>query len=82
MYFFLAILAALEICYSSVIAPLTLASLLSGKKATISLAGCGTQMFFFIFLGGADCMLLAVMAFDRHLKGRLIGAEINEASRT
>ncbi|XP_006276004.1 olfactory receptor 10V1-like [Alligator mississippiensis] len=67
MYFFLAILAALEICYSSVIAPLTLASLLSGKKATISLAGCGTQMFFFIFLGGADCMLLAVMAFDRYV---------------
>ncbi|KYO28073.1 hypothetical protein Y1Q_0005072 [Alligator mississippiensis] len=66
VYFFLANLAVLEICYSSVIAPLALANLLYGRKATISLAGCGTQMFFFVFLGGADCILLAVMAFDRY----------------
>uniref|UniRef100_A0A7M4F263 Olfactory receptor n=1 Tax=Crocodylus porosus TaxID=8502 RepID=A0A7M4F263_CROPO len=67
MYFFLANLAVLEMSYSSVIAPLALANLLSGRKATISLAGCGTQMFFFVFLGGADCILLAVMAFDRYV---------------
>ncbi|XP_059578458.1 olfactory receptor 10V1-like [Alligator mississippiensis] len=67
MYFFLANLAAMEMCYSSVIAPLALANLLSGRKATISLTGCGTQMFFFIFLGGADCTLLAIMAFDRYV---------------
>ncbi|XP_006026133.1 olfactory receptor 10V1-like [Alligator sinensis] len=67
MYFFLANLAAMEMCYSSVIAPLALANLLSGRKATISLTGCGTQMFFFIFLGGADCMRLAVMAFDQYV---------------
>uniref|UniRef100_A0A452GU77 G-protein coupled receptors family 1 profile domain-containing protein n=1 Tax=Gopherus agassizii TaxID=38772 RepID=A0A452GU77_9SAUR len=41
MYVFLANLAVLEICYSSVI-------------ATISLTGCGTQMFFFVFVGGSD----------------------------
>ncbi|XP_019412173.1 PREDICTED: olfactory receptor 10V1-like [Crocodylus porosus] len=67
MYFFLANLAALEVFYSSSIAPLTLANLLSGRKATISLVGCGTQMFFFIFLGGAECVLLAVMALDRYV---------------
>uniref|UniRef100_A0A452GTW4 G-protein coupled receptors family 1 profile domain-containing protein n=1 Tax=Gopherus agassizii TaxID=38772 RepID=A0A452GTW4_9SAUR len=44
MYVFLANLAVLEICYSSVIASL----------ATISLTGCGTQMFFFVFVGGSD----------------------------
>ncbi|XP_055989566.1 olfactory receptor 10V1-like [Sorex fumeus] len=65
MYFFLGNLAALEICYSSTIAPLTLASVLSTERTLISLAGCGTQMFFFIFLGSADCILLAVMAYDR-----------------
>lgn len=67
MYFFLGNLAALEICYSSVIAPLALANLLSKKNAAISLSGCGTQMFFFVFLGGADCVLLAVMAYDRYV---------------
>ncbi|XP_057583105.1 olfactory receptor 10V1-like [Hippopotamus amphibius kiboko] len=63
MYFFPANLAALEICYSSTIAPLTLAS--TTEKTLISLPGCGAQMFFFIFLGSADCILLAVMAYDR-----------------
>ncbi|XP_028561542.2 olfactory receptor 10V1-like [Podarcis muralis] len=67
MYFFLANLAALEIAYSCVIAPLTLANLLSAQKVSISLAGCGTQMFFFIFLGGGDCVLLSVMAYDRYV---------------
>ncbi|XP_055278787.1 olfactory receptor 10V1-like isoform X2 [Moschus berezovskii] len=64
MYFFLANLAALETCYSSTIAPMTLASTLSMGRTLISLAGCGAQMFFFIFLGSADCILLAVMAYD------------------
>ncbi|EHA98779.1 Olfactory receptor 10V1 [Heterocephalus glaber] len=65
MYFFLANLAVLEIFYTSSIAPLALANLLSMGKTPVSLAGCGTQMFFFVFLGGADCVLLAVMAYDR-----------------
>ncbi|XP_044537368.1 olfactory receptor 10V1 [Gracilinanus agilis] len=65
MYFFLANLAVLEIFYTSAIAPLALANLLSMGKTPISLPGCGTQMFFFVFLGGADCVLLAVMAYDR-----------------
>ncbi|XP_036766365.2 olfactory receptor 10V1 [Manis pentadactyla] len=65
MYFFLANLAVLEIFYTSSIAPLALANLLSMGKTPVSMAGCGTQMFFFVFLGGADCLLLAVMAYDR-----------------
>ena len=65
MYFFLANLAALETCCSSTIAPLTLACTVSMGRTLVSLAGCGAQMFFFIFLGSADCILLAVMAYDR-----------------
>ncbi|XP_013910536.1 PREDICTED: olfactory receptor 10V1-like [Thamnophis sirtalis] len=65
MYFFLANLAFLEIAYSCSIAPLTLANLGSVRKISISLSGCGTQMFFFTFLGGSDCILLAIMAYDR-----------------
>ncbi|XP_075403693.1 olfactory receptor 10V1-like [Tenrec ecaudatus] len=65
MYFFLANLAALEMFYSSTIAPLTLASVLFPERTIISLPGCGTQMFFFIFLGSTDCILLAIMAYDR-----------------
>ncbi|XP_025771470.1 olfactory receptor 10V1 [Herpailurus yagouaroundi] len=65
MYFFLANLAVLEIFYTSSIAPLALANLLSMGRTPVSIPGCGTQMFFFVFLGGADCVLLAVMAYDR-----------------
>ncbi|XP_053098718.1 olfactory receptor 10V1-like [Hemicordylus capensis] len=67
MYFFLANLAVLEIAYSCTIAPPTLANLASARQVSISLAGCGTQMFFFTFFGGSDCVLLAIMAYDRYM---------------
>uniref|UniRef100_A0A5F8H8R8 Olfactory receptor n=1 Tax=Monodelphis domestica TaxID=13616 RepID=A0A5F8H8R8_MONDO len=67
MYFFLFVLAVLEIGYSTDIAPLTLASVVSMGKTTVSLPSCGAQMFFFIFFGGSDCVLLAVMAYDRYV---------------
>lgn len=66
MYFFLSNLSFLDICYSSVVAPQTLASSIADKK-TISLAGCATQMYFFIALGTTECCLLAVMAYDRYV---------------
>ncbi|NP_001011775.1 olfactory receptor 1419 [Mus musculus] len=67
MYFFLFVLATLELGYSTNIAPLTLASILSMGKMLISLPSCGAQMFFFILLGGSDCVLLAIMAYDRYV---------------
>ncbi|KAG8505718.1 Olfactory receptor 10V1, partial [Galemys pyrenaicus] len=67
MYFFLANLAVLEMFYTFSIAPLALANLISMGKTPVSITGCGTQMFFFVFLGGADCVLLAVMAYDRFI---------------
>ncbi|XP_045749544.1 olfactory receptor 10V1-like [Mirounga angustirostris] len=65
MYFFLANLAVLEIFYSSTVAPLALVNLLTMGRIPISFTGCGTQMFFFVFLGSADCILLGIMAYDR-----------------
>lgn len=67
IYFFLFVLAMLEIGYSTNIVPLTLASVLSMGQMLISLLACGTQMFFFVLLGGSDCILLAVMAYDRYV---------------
>ncbi|XP_062974437.1 olfactory receptor 5AR1-like [Elgaria multicarinata webbii] len=66
MYFFLGNLSFLDMCYSSVIAPQTLANSISEKKS-ISVAGCATQMYFFIALGTTECCLLAVMAYDRYV---------------
>ncbi|KAM9221588.1 olfactory receptor 10V1-like [Dugong dugon] len=65
MYFFLAKLAVLEIFYSSTIAPLALVNLPTMGRIPISFIGCGIQMFFFVFLGNADCILLGIMAYDR-----------------
>uniref|UniRef100_A0A8C0CT81 Olfactory receptor n=1 Tax=Balaenoptera musculus TaxID=9771 RepID=A0A8C0CT81_BALMU len=65
MYFFLANLAVLETFYSSTLAPLALVSFLTLGRILISFTGCGTQMFFFVFLGSADCILLGIMAYDR-----------------
>ncbi|XP_031529674.2 olfactory receptor 10Q1-like [Vicugna pacos] len=66
MSFFLSNLSFLEIGYTSVVAPLMLSNILGAQKPT-PLAGCGAQMFFFVTLGGADCFLLAVMAYDRYV---------------
>ncbi|XP_006728608.1 olfactory receptor 10Q1 [Leptonychotes weddellii] len=66
MYFFLCNLSSLEICYTSVVVPLMLSNILGARKP-IPLAGCGAQMFFFLTLGGADCFLLAIMAYDRYV---------------
>ncbi|XP_021008179.1 olfactory receptor 10Q1-like [Mus caroli] len=66
MYFFLSSLSFLEICYTTDVVPLMLSNIFGAQKP-ISLAGCGTQMFFFLTLGGTDCFLLAIMAYDRYV---------------
>lgn len=64
MYFFLRNLSYLDLCYSTVIAPKTLANFLS-KEKTISYSGCVAQFFFFALFVTTEGFLLAVMAFDR-----------------
>ncbi|KAM8962042.1 olfactory receptor 6B1-like [Pelodytes ibericus] len=66
MYFFLCNLSFLEICYISVTVPNLLASVVKDRK-TITFSGCMTQLFFFISLMCTECVLLAVMAFDRYV---------------
>ncbi|XP_053324514.1 olfactory receptor 10A7-like [Spea bombifrons] len=66
MYFFLRNLSFIEVCYVSVIIPKLLANYFSGY-GRISFTGCATQMYFFLFLGTAECYLLAVMAYDRYV---------------
>ncbi|XP_053944449.1 olfactory receptor 4N5 [Cuculus canorus] len=66
MYLFLANLAFLDICYSSVTPPKMLADFFTHHK-TISYSACMAQLFFLHFLGAAEVLLLLVMAYDRYV---------------
>uniref|UniRef100_A0A8I3NW60 G-protein coupled receptors family 1 profile domain-containing protein n=2 Tax=Canis lupus familiaris TaxID=9615 RepID=A0A8I3NW60_CANLF len=66
MYFFLSVLSMSETFYSLVIIPRMLSSLI-GLSQPISLAGCATQMFFFITLAINNCFLLTAMGYDRYV---------------
>ncbi|XP_053568974.1 olfactory receptor 2B6-like [Bombina bombina] len=65
MYFFLTNLSFLDICYSSSIVPRMLRDLLSLKKI-ISFQECAAQMYISLSLGETECILLAIMAYDRY----------------
>ncbi|XP_040281290.1 olfactory receptor 5V1-like [Bufo bufo] len=64
MYFFLSNLSLLDILYSSVTQPLILFNCVTGNRQ-ISFRKCIFQLYLFVSLGGAECILLAVMAYDR-----------------
>ncbi|XP_008576021.1 PREDICTED: olfactory receptor 13J1 [Galeopterus variegatus] len=66
MYFFLGNLSILDICYTSTFVPLMLVHLLSSQK-TISFTGCAIQMCLSLSTGSTECLLLAIMAYDRYL---------------
>ncbi|XP_043747368.1 olfactory receptor 13J1-like [Cervus elaphus] len=66
MYFFLGNLSILDICYTSTFVPLMLIHLLSAQK-TISFVGCALQMCLSLSTGSTECLLLAIMAYDRYL---------------
>ncbi|KAM9520584.1 olfactory receptor 226-like [Guaruba guarouba] len=65
MYFFLSNLSFLEMWYVTVTLPKTILSFVSVTKG-ISFMGCMTQLYFFLSLGNTECLLLAVMAYDRY----------------
>nr|XP_008114743.2 PREDICTED: olfactory receptor 6B1 [Anolis carolinensis] len=66
MYFFLGNLSFLEIWYISVTLPKLLVDFWSPSK-TISFQSCMAQLYFFISLMCTECVLLAVMAYDRYI---------------
>ncbi|DAA31936.1 TPA: olfactory receptor, family 10, subfamily J, member 1-like [Bos taurus] len=66
MYFFLSMLSTSETIYTLVILPRMLSSLV-GMSQSISLAGCATQMFFFVTFGITNCFLLTAMGYDRYV---------------
>ncbi|XP_077657662.1 putative olfactory receptor 2W6 [Urocitellus parryii] len=65
MYFFLSNLSFLDLCYTTSIIPQMLANLW-GPKKSITYGGCVLQFFFALDLGATECLLLAVMAYDRY----------------
>ncbi|KAM9294061.1 olfactory receptor 5AR1-like [Gastrophryne carolinensis] len=64
MYFFLTNLSVIDICFTTSITPKILINTLS-KDRSISFWACGAQMYFSLALGATECIILAVMAYDR-----------------
>ncbi|XP_071972433.1 olfactory receptor 5G3-like [Engystomops pustulosus] len=81
MYFFLTNLSVLDICFSSTIVPRLLFNTLS-RDRSISLLGCALQMYFHLTLGATECVILAVMAYDRYVAICLPLHYMNIMSRT
>nr|XP_023969181.1 olfactory receptor 14I1-like [Chrysemys picta bellii] len=66
MYFFLMNLSILDVGSISVTVPKSMANSLTNTKS-ISYAGCVAQVFFLLFLLGADFSFLTIMAYDRYV---------------
>ncbi|XP_068104036.1 olfactory receptor 226-like [Hyperolius riggenbachi] len=65
MYFLLCSLSFLEIWYVTVTVPILLNGFLTPKNK-IAFISCMAQLYIFISLACTECVLLAVMAFDRY----------------
>uniref|UniRef100_A0A8D1D6L3 Olfactory receptor n=1 Tax=Sus scrofa TaxID=9823 RepID=A0A8D1D6L3_PIG len=65
MYFFLSHLSFCDLCYSTAVGPKMLVDLLAKYKA-IPFYGCALQFLVFCIFVDAECLLLAVMAYDRY----------------
>ncbi|XP_068521082.1 olfactory receptor 14C36-like [Anas acuta] len=66
MYFFLLNLALLDLGCISTTLPKAMGNALWDTRA-ISYQGCAAQVFFFVFLVGAEYSLLTIMAYDRYV---------------
>ncbi|XP_058546642.1 olfactory receptor 5W2-like [Neofelis nebulosa] len=65
MYFFLSHLSFCDLCYSTAVGPKMLVDLLA-KNPSIPFVGCALQFLVFCTFADSECLLLAVMAFDRY----------------
>ncbi|XP_066428626.1 olfactory receptor 5AR1-like [Eleutherodactylus coqui] len=66
MYRFICNLALLDISFTSVTVPKMLIGFLV-EHNYISYIGCFIQLYFFHFLGCAECLLLSIMGYDRYV---------------
>uniref|UniRef100_A0ABM5FHY5 Olfactory receptor n=1 Tax=Pogona vitticeps TaxID=103695 RepID=A0ABM5FHY5_9SAUR len=64
MYFFLSNLSFLDICYTSSSIPQVLVTCAT-ERTTISFTACMAQIYISLYFGTTECILLAVMAYDR-----------------
>ncbi|XP_004688808.1 PREDICTED: olfactory receptor 7A17-like [Condylura cristata] len=64
MYFFLANLSFVDICFISTTIPKMLLNIQKHSKG-ITYEGCITQMYFFLLFGVLDDFILSAMAYDR-----------------
>ncbi|XP_063296761.1 olfactory receptor 13H1-like [Pelobates fuscus] len=67
MYYFLCHLSFLDLFYSSNSIPKMLLDMISTSGGRISFFGCMIQMYTGLYLGENECILLAVMAYDRYI---------------
>ena len=65
MYFFLSHLSFCDLCYSTATSPKMLVDLFA-KNKSISFHGCALQFLVFCIFADSECLLLAVMAYDRY----------------
>ncbi|KAM4663622.1 LOW QUALITY PROTEIN: olfactory receptor 5AP2-like [Discoglossus pictus] len=66
MYIFICNLSLLDVTFTLVTVPKMLVGLLF-ERSYISYNGCFTQIYFFHFLGSAECFLLSIMGYDRYV---------------
>ncbi|XP_058383550.1 olfactory receptor 5W2-like [Diceros bicornis minor] len=66
MYYFLSNLSFCDVCYSTIVSPKMLADFLSEEKR-ISFSLCAIQMYLFGVFADVECLMLAVMAYDRYV---------------
>lgn len=64
MYFFLSNLSCVDICFTTSVAPQLLVTM-NKKDKNMSYGGCVAQLYVATGLGSSECILLAVMAYDR-----------------
>uniref|UniRef100_A0A8C8U9H8 Olfactory receptor n=1 Tax=Peromyscus maniculatus bairdii TaxID=230844 RepID=A0A8C8U9H8_PERMB len=66
MYFFLGNLSFLDLCFTTSIVPQLLWNLW-GPDKSITYHGCAAQLYIYMVLGSTECVLLAVMSYDRYV---------------
>ncbi|KAG3259953.1 olfactory receptor 2AE1-like [Ictidomys tridecemlineatus] len=66
MYFLLSQLSLMDLMHVFTTIPKTAINYLSGSKS-ISFMKCATQHFLYLSLGGTECLLLALMSYDRYV---------------